>query len=123
MTQHYVDPGTGGAIAVLLAKFVPPAIGAAIMVAVDIPKTKRELFIRLLVAFASSYLLGEVVFDFLDSFSLFSFLDHAKRAHNTAIDGIVGGLGYSGASGLAMWLKRFRAAPVEAIQEAKKVIE
>jgi hypothetical protein len=121
MSPH--DSETGGAMAIVLTKFLPPAIGAAIMVAVDIPKTKRELFTRLLVAFACSYLFGEAVFDFLDSTSWFSFLDHAKRAHNTAVDGIVGGLGYSAASGLAMWLQKFRAQPIEALQDAKKVIE
>jgi hypothetical protein len=75
------------------AKLAPAGIGAAIMVLVDPPANKRELFLRVFVAFAASYLLGDVVFDMLHSTAAFAFLDHAKRAHTVAIDGLVGALG------------------------------
>lgn len=122
MTQH-IDTETGGVVSVLMAKVLPPALGAAIMVAVDMPETKRELFWRFFVAFAASYLFGDVAFDLLHSFSWFAFLDHAKRAHNTAVDGLVGAVGYFFASGLVMMLKNFRKDPLGTIRDAKKVTE
>lgn len=92
------------------------------MVAVDPPENKRELFARLFVAFAASYLLGDFVFDLMQSFSLFSFLDHARRAHNVAVDGIVGAMGWFVLGGASMMLKKFRVDPVGAVEDAKKVI-
>jgi hypothetical protein len=82
-------PSPGG----ILVKLAPAGVGALIMVLVDPPANKRELFFRVFVAFAASYLLGDVVFDMLHSTAAFSFLDHTKRAHTVAIDGLVGRLG------------------------------
>lgn len=115
------DPATAGA-AGILAKLLPAGIGAALMVAVDPPADKRELFARLFVAFAFSYLFGDVAFDFAKSFALFAFLDASKRMHNVAVDGFMGAVGWSVLGGVSMWLKKFRANPVQAVEEAKKVL-
>lgn len=104
-------------LAVLLAKFFPAAVGAALMIAVDPPKTKRDLFARAFVAFAASYLFGDILFDFLQTFNLFAFLNDAKRSHHTAVDGFVGAVGWFIAGGAAVLLKRFRAKPMETIDD------
>jgi hypothetical protein len=109
------DPATAVAGGII-AKLLPAGIGAALMVAVDPPETKTELFGRVFVAFAASYLLGEFVFDFLQSFSLFSFMDYTKRAHVVAVDGIVGALGWFILGGASMMLKKFRNDPVKAVE-------
>lgn len=106
----------------LLAKLLPAGIGAALMVAVDPPDSKTELFARVFVAFAASYLFGDAMFDFLQSFSLFSFMDHAKRAHSVAVDGIVGAMGWFVLGGASMMLKKFRNDPVKTVEDAKKVL-
>lgn len=112
-------PTDAGVLAPLLAKFLPAALGAAIMILVDPPKSRRDLFIRVFVAMACSILFGELVFDWLRSMSVFSWLDPFKRAHVSAIDGIVGAVGFSVASGSAVWLRRFRKDPIKAIDEVK----
>lgn len=113
-TNHATE---AGGLAVIFSKLLPPAVGAAIMIAVDMPTTKRDWFVRIFVAFASSWLFGEVFFDFLDSFSWFSFLDPAKRAHTTAVDGLLGAIGFSVASGAAVMLKKFRTKPMETVDD------
>lgn len=114
------DP-TAGAAGAILAKLLPAGIGAALMVAVDPPKDKRELFVRLFVAFAFSYLFGDVLFDFLRSLDTFAFLSPAKRSHTTAVDGLAGAIGWSVLGAGSMWLKKFRADPVAAVEDAKRV--
>lgn len=106
-----------GSLAFILAKFFPAAVGAALMIAVDTPKTKGQLFARAFVAFAASYLFGDVLFDFLQTLNLFAFLNDAKRAHHTAIDGFVGAVGWFVAGGLAVLLKRFRTKPLKTIDD------
>ena len=107
-----------GLLALVLSKFLPPAIGAGIMVAVDPPKTKRDLFARAFVAFAASWLFGETLFDFLDNnVAIFAFLDHAKKSHVTAIDGALGAVGWFIAGGVAVLLKRFRTKPMKTIDD------
>jgi hypothetical protein len=112
------DP-TSGAVGAIFLKFLPAGIGAALMVAVDPPKDRRELFARAFVAFACSYLFGDTLFDFLDSTNWFAFLDAAKRHHHVAVDGFVGAVGWAAAGGMSMWLKRFRTDPVAAVKELK----
>lgn len=103
------------ALAALLVKFLPAAVGAGIMIAVDWPKTKKDAFVRIFCAFSMSYLFGDVVFDFLQTTSLFSFLDHARHGHRVAVDGLMGATGWSIASGAAVMLKKFRKKPFEVI--------
>lgn len=106
--QHSPDAGW---LAAVLYKFLPGALGAAVMVLVDTPTTRRDLFIRLFVAFVASVMLGDVVFDFLRSTSWFSFLDPSKRPHTAAIDFLTGGLGWFVIGGGVMLAKRWRENP------------
>lgn len=108
-----------GLLTPAIFKFFPPILGAAIMIAVDPPKTKRDLFTRAFVAFAASYLFGDFVFDWMDSSSMLAFLDTAKRAHHTAVDGVVGATGWFVAGGAVHWLKRFRKDPTGTIKQTK----
>lgn len=117
MNEHN-SPEMAGASAVLLAKFLPAGLGALVMVAVDVPKTKKELFWRIFVAFASSFLFGDFAFDMLHTFSLFAFLDEAKRSHIGAVYAMVGGAGWFVLGGASMWLRKFRADPVAAVKDA-----
>lgn len=119
--QDLSNTDAAGWIAALLYKLLPGGLGAAVMICVDPPKGKRELFARLFVAFVFSAMLGDVAFDFLHSLSWFSFLDAGRRAHTVPVDFIVGGLGWFVIGGVSMWLKKFRADPVAAVEEAKKV--
>jgi hypothetical protein len=111
MNDPTQSPEAAGWIAALLYKLLPGGLGAAVMICVDPPESKRELFARMFVAFACSLVLGEAVFDFAHSFPLFSFLDAAKRSHTVAVDFIVGGVGWAAIGGGAMLLKKWKADP------------
>jgi hypothetical protein len=47
-----MNDATYAAAGGLLAKLLPAGLGAALMIAVDTPKTRREWFLRIFVAFA-----------------------------------------------------------------------
>lgn len=119
--QDLSSPETGWAAA-LLFKLLPGGLGAAVMICVDPPQSKRELFARMFVAFVASALLGDVVFDMLHTFSLFAFLDAGKRMHTVGVDFLVGGAGWFVIGAAAMLLKKYRADPLSAIEDAKKVV-
>jgi hypothetical protein len=121
--QH--SPETASWIAPALAffwKFMPGPLGALVMIAVDTPKTKTELFWRLVVAYIATVMLGDILFDFLRSFSTFAFLSPFKKTHTAAVDFVVGGCGWFVLGGAAMWLRRFQSNPVAAIAEAKEKV-
>lgn len=118
--QDLHNPDAAGWLAAVLYKFAPGALGAFVMVMVDVPKTRRDLFIRLFVAFVASVLLGDVVFDGLHSLSWFSFLDIRKPSHVAAVNFLTGGFGWFIIGGGVMFAKRFRDNPAQAIGEAKK---
>lgn len=122
MQELQSSPESAGWLAAGLYKFMPGAFGAAVAVLVDMPETKRDLFIRLTVAFIFSVMLGEAIFDWLHSFSLFSFLDANKRSHTSAIDFLSGSFGWFVIGGAVMYFKRFKADPVQAVDDAKKVL-
>lgn len=107
-------------IAALFWKFAPAPLGALVMIMVDMPKTRTELFWRLVVSFIASVMLGEAVFDFLHSLSWLAFLDEHKRSHVAAVDFLVGGSGWFVLGAAAMYLRKLRADPEAAIQEARK---
>lgn len=109
--------------AAILYKLLPGGLGAAVMVCVDPPQNKRELFARLLVAFAVSYFLGDIVFDVLRSYSWLSALNPSKRAHTVGVDFIVGGAGWFVVGAAAMFLKRLKADPAKTIEDAKRVAQ
>lgn len=123
MHDHLPSPEAAGWFAALCYKLLPAGLGAAIMIAVDTPRTKGELFARVFVAFSCTYLIGDLVFDLLRTFSFFAFLDSQKRAHTVAVDGLVGAFGWFVLGGIAMWLRRFRSKPLQAIKDAKQALK
>jgi hypothetical protein len=112
-----VESSTGAGV--LLVKLLPAGIGALLIAAVDIPGTKRELFLRVFVAMGSSILLGDVAMDWLHSLQSFAWLDPHKHTHIAAINGIVGGLAWFVLGGATVLLKKFRADPTETLKELK----
>lgn len=120
--QELQSHETAGWFTAVLYKFLPAGLGALIMIAVEPPKTRCELFWRLVAAFICSAMLGELTMDLLKSFSLFAFLDPLKRSHQAAVDFIVGGSGWFLLGGGGVLLRRLRADPAAAAEEAKKVL-
>jgi hypothetical protein len=121
MQDHLQSPEAAGWLAALAYKFLPGALGALIMVMVDVPETRRDLFIRLFVAFVASVILGEVVFDYLRTWSALAFLDPAKGSHVAAVNFLTGGFGWFVIGGGVMFAKKFRSNPAEAIADAKRI--
>jgi hypothetical protein len=121
MKMQDLTPTTeaAGWVSAILYKLLPAAAGAGIMIAVQLPETKREWFLRIFVALASSALLCDFAFDLLHSFALFSFLNEAKKSHVAAVAGLIGASAWFVMGGAGMWLKKFRADPVAAVKEAK----
>jgi hypothetical protein len=124
MKMHELQqtPDTASWLAAVLYKFLPGALGACVMVMVDVPQTRRDLFIRLFVAFVASVLLGGVVFDGLHSFSWFAFLDAHKQSHVAAVNFLTGGFGWFVIGGGVMLGKRWRDDPIRVVEDAKKVV-
>lgn len=120
--QDLPSPETAGWLAALIYKFLPATLGAAIMIVIEPPKTRRELFWRLVAAFVCSAIFGELAMDFLKSLSWLAFLDPAKRSHQAAIDFMVGGSGWFLLGGGGVLLRKFRGDPVATVEEAKKVL-
>jgi len=118
MNEH-LSPESASWIAALVYKLLPASLGALVMVIFDVPKDRKELFYRLLVAGIFSLMLGDVVFDWLDSMTWFSFLDPFNRKHHVAVDFIVGGLGWSIMAAAALYTKKFSKDPVGTIKEIK----
>jgi hypothetical protein len=121
--QDNLSPEAAGWLAAAFYKLLPAGLGAALMIAVEPPKTRRELFWRLVAAFICSAMLGEFVMDALKSLSWFAFLDPSKRSHQAAVDFIVGGSGWFLLGGAAMWLRKFRRQPLAAVQETKQALK
>lgn len=94
-------------------KFMPAPLGAVVMVVFDPPKTRRELFVRLTVAYFTGNMLSGFTFDFLDSFALFSFLDAANRRHVGAVEFFTAGCGWTVLSMWATYQRRLREKPPE----------
>jgi high-affinity Fe2+/Pb2+ permease len=113
---------TAGWLAPILYKLLPAGIGAAVMVAVQLPETKREWFNRIFVALACSLLFTDLVFDGLHSLAWLSFLNEGKKSHVAAVAGLVGASAWFVMGGFAMWLRKFRGDPAGAIEDAKKAV-
>lgn len=123
MSDPTQSPEAASWIAAILYKLLPGGLGAAVMICVDPPASKRELFARFFVAFACSIFLGDVAMDWLDSLSWFAFLDPAKRAHQAGVDFIVGGVGWSAIGAAAMLMKKYRTDPMAAIRDGKEALK
>jgi arginine exporter protein ArgO len=123
MQELQQSPEAAGWLAVLVYKLLPAAAGAAIMVAVQLPETRREWFSRIFVALACSLLFTDLVFDGLHTLSWFSFLNESKKSHVAAVAGLIGSSAWFIMGGAAMWLKKFRDNPQGTLQDsaAKKV--
>jgi hypothetical protein len=119
--QEQLSPESAGWLAAAIYKFLPATLGAAIMIVIEPPKTRQELFWRLVAAFICSAIFGEFVMDALKSFSMFAFLDPAKRSHQAAVDFIVGGSGWFLLGGGGVLLRRFRGDPAGAAEDAKRI--
>lgn len=104
-------PEAAGWLASLMSKFLPAAIGAALMVAVDTPKTRKAWFVRIFVAMSCSYAFYGFAFDFLHSLSWFSFLDRTNEDHQFAIRAGLGVSGWFLLGGGVQLLERWRANP------------
>lgn len=115
------DP-TGGAAAGLLAKLLPAGIGAALMIAVDTPSTKREWFVRIFVAFVCSWAFYGFTFDLLKSLSWLSFMDRKDEDHQFAVRALLGAGGWFVLGGGAQLLRRWKSDPLKAIEDGKKAV-
>jgi hypothetical protein len=117
-----LPPADAGVLAALLAKFLPAGIGAALMMAVDPPEDRKEMFLRAFVAFGAAYLFGEAVFDGLQATSWFHWLTWSKRSHHIAVNGFVGSVGWFIAGAISMLMKRFRKDPLQTVSDARNAI-
>lgn len=121
MQELQQSPEAASWFAAILYKFLPATLGAALMIVIEPPKTRKELFWRLVAAFICSAIFGEVVMDALKSFSFFAFLDPAKRSHQAAVDFVVGGGGWFILGGGGVLLRKFKGDPAAAAEDAKKI--
>ena len=121
MNQNYdlPHPGWLAGLAALASKLVPPILGALIMVALDVPKSRKEFAARIFVAISCSYLFGDTILDFLHGFSWFAFLNPQIHAHTTTIDSLVGATAYFVMSGVAVLLRRGATDPLGTLKEVK----
>lgn len=106
----------------LFWKFMPAPLGALVMISVKMPKSRGELFWRLMVACIASMMLGELVFDFLHSLSWLAFLNASKRSHTAGVDFIVGASGWFVVGAVGWWLDRLRGNPLQTAEETRKVL-
>lgn len=107
------EPATGTAAGVaLFMKFVPAGLGAALMVAVDMPKTRGEFFARFFVAFTCSYLFGD--------FALAVLQHWVPLASARVVDGTLGAFGYFLAGGASVLAKRFKRKPLETTRAIRR---
>lgn len=114
------DGASGAVFGIGLAKLLPAGLGAAIMVAVDPPQTRRQLFARLFVAFAFSHLFGDFVGVLIhDSWAFF---DPSKASHDRALAGALGALGWFVAGGVSVLAKRFRRNPLETVDAVRRTL-
>jgi hypothetical protein len=101
----------------LLLKMLPAGLGAAIMVAVDPPKTRGEMLARAFVAFAFSHLFGDVAAaicaNYVPGFNA------AAPGHIRALDGALGALGWFLCGGVAVVAKRFRRDPFRTVRDLR----
>ena len=111
--------GASGAAAGLAIKMAPAAVGALIMIAVG-PKTigRREIFLRAFVALGMSYLFGDVAASYVAA--NYAWFDMLK--HRTALDGLIGCLGWGLMGGVSMLSQRFKKDPLKVIRDVKDTL-
>lgn len=114
------DGASGAAIGLGLSKLLPAGLGAAIMVAVDPPRTRGELFARIFVAFTFSHLFSDFLGIVLHEW--WPLFDVAKPAHDRALAGAIGALGWFLAGGAAVLAKRFRRNPLGTTRDVRRAL-
>ncbi|HEY1129149.1 MAG TPA: hypothetical protein VGF12_07080 [Roseateles sp.] len=109
------EPASGAVAGIALSKLLPAGLGASIMIAVDMPKTRGELFARFFVAFAFSHLFGDVALGVIQQW-----IPHAT---GRAVDGALGALGYFLAGGVAVLAKRFKKQPLVTADKVRRLLK
>lgn len=107
------EPASGVAVG-LAAKLAPATVGALIMVAVG-PKQigRREIFLRAFVALGISYLFSDAASAYIAS--EFSWFDQTK--HRTALDGLMGCIGWGAMGGVSALAQKFRRNPLQVVRD------
>lgn len=100
---------------------MPAPLGAAVMLLFDTPKTRKELFVRLSVSYLFGSMFSPVVFDFLHSFTLLSFLDINNRRHFGAVEFFTASIGWTILAMFATLQRKARENPEAAIARAKDI--
>lgn len=97
-------------------------IGALIMIVVEPPENRKDLFGRLVAAFAASWMFGHIACKITLSWisTVASGIDYTDVV--VPVYGTIGGLGWSIFAVLNYWRKKLITAPKEAIQDAKDVV-
>lgn len=108
------EPASGAAAGFALTKLAPAGLGAAIMVAVDMPKTRSEFFARFFVAFAVCHLFGD--------FALAMLQQWVPHISARVVDGSLGALGYFLAGGVSVLAKRFKRKPLETARAIRREV-
>lgn len=113
------EPTSSAAAGIAISKLLPAGIGAAIMISVDMPKTKGELFSRLFVAFTFSHLFGDAAMALLAAYApAFA----AAHGVSRAVDGTLGALGFFVAGGVAVLAKRFKRQPLKTAGQIRRAV-
>lgn len=108
------EPTSSAAAGLALFKLAPAGLGAAIMVAVDMPRTRGEFFARFFVAFACCYLFGD--------FALALLQQWVPHLSARVVDSTLGALGYFLAGGISVLAKRFKRQPLETAGKIRKAV-
>lgn len=113
------EPASSAAAGIAVSKLLPAGIGAAIMIAVDMPKTRGELFARVFVAFAFSHLFGDAALALLGHYA-----PGVAALHGVgrAVDGTLGALGFFVAGGVAVLAKRFKRQPLQTASKIRRAV-
>ena len=109
------EPTTGAAAGFALAKLAPAGLGAAIMVSVDMPRTRGEFFARFFVAFSASFLFGDFVLAVL--------MHWVPHLSARVVDGSLGALGSFPAGGVSVLAKRFKRKPLQTAGEIRRAVK
>ena len=115
------EPASSAVAGIALAKLAPAFVGAAVMVAVC-PKTitRREIFLRAVVAMSLSYLFGDVAVAYVSSLGWGWF--HAEK-HNAAVLGMIGALGWGFVGGIDFVARKFKRDPFGTADRIRRAVK
>jgi hypothetical protein len=122
-SSEMAEPASSGAAAagIALSKLAPAGMAALVMVAVG-PKTvtRKEIFVRALVAMALSHLFGDVAVAYVGSLGWHWF---NPATHASAVYGFIGAFGWGVVGGFALLSQRFRRDPLGVATKVRKAIK